>query len=86
MTPDQEWVHYSSRRAKLGKIVLAGDPNCWLCGQPGADSIDHVLPKHTHRELMWDLGNMKPAHGSCNSSKGAGTGPAGVGPRSRSDW
>ena len=41
---------------------------CWLCEDPYADTIDHIVP--------WDLGgsnhpaNLAPAHTKCNSSRG----------------
>lgn len=42
---------------------------CWLCARSGADTIDHVVP------VLWGgsdhPSNLKPAHRSCNSSKGA---------------
>lgn len=71
-----EWVRMASRRRKVSAVVLAKDenghpPNCWICKQPGADSVDHVLPRSKYPELTWDLSNMQPAHGGCNSSKGA---------------
>ena len=41
---------------------------CWLCGQPGATTKDHVIP--------WSLGgtddveNLRPAHKRCNQRRG----------------
>jgi len=67
---------------------------CWLCGKKGADTIDHVVP------VLWGgadhPSNLKPAHRSCNSSKGASRPPKkcwtiptlwidGYGPRSHQD-
>jgi len=43
---------------------------CWICHLPGATTADHVLPKSQYPELMFDLDNLRPAHGPCNSSKG----------------
>ena len=60
----------------LRKQVLEGNPNCWLCGKPGADTVDHILPLSQFPELAHDITNLRPAHRSCNSSKGAGTGQA----------
>jgi 5-methylcytosine-specific restriction endonuclease McrA len=42
---------------------------CWVCGEPGADSIDHVVPISeggTHT-----LDNLRPAHRACNSRRNA---------------
>lgn len=43
--------------------------HCWLCGAPGADSVDHVIPIIAGGPHI--LANLRPAHRSCNSSKGA---------------
>ena len=60
------------RRARAE--VLAMSTVCWLCGHPGADSVDHVVPlrvlKETGRmDLANDVRNLKPAHKSCNSRR-----------------
>ena len=43
---------------------------CHLCGLPGANSADHVIPKSVRPDLTFDLDNLRPAHDTCNSSKG----------------
>lgn len=43
---------------------------CHICGLPGANTADHLIPKSIAPERTWDLSNLRPAHGSCNSSKG----------------
>lgn len=73
-TPAEEWSNNGARRRRCAAVVLAPDedghpPACHICGQPGADSIDHVKPKARFPELIWELGNMRPAHESCNKSK-----------------
>lgn len=70
-------------------------PPCWLCGQPidytlkhphkGSFTADHILPLDSHPELAEDPGNIVAAHLSCNSSKGAGAAPLGLGNRS-DEW
>jgi 5-methylcytosine-specific restriction endonuclease McrA len=42
---------------------------CWLCGNAGADTVDHVLP--ISRGGPHILANLRPAHHSCNGRKGA---------------
>ena len=85
-----EWKSNGGRRRAISKIVLAPDkdgnpPRCWLCGGPGADTVDHVISKRARPDLVWDLGNLRPAHGSCNDSKGQGLAPAGLGSLSE-EW
>lgn len=57
-----------------------GDP-CWLCGQPidysapryteSSFEADHAKPVSTHPHLELVIGNLRPAHSSCNRSRGA---------------
>lgn len=53
--------------------VLAASNICWLCGKPGATTVDHVVPvsklPHDH-PLVRDPANLRPAHTSCNSARG----------------
>lgn len=64
---------YNYRR--LRAQVLATHPPCWLCGQPGADQADHVVPVAAGGTDTLD--NLRPAHAHCNKRKGArvGRGP-----------
>lgn len=71
------------RWRQLRAMVLESSDVCWLCGTPGADTIDHVLPLSIYPELAHDLSNLRPAHKSCNSSKGAGRNHQPKMPRSR---
>ena len=53
----------------LRQRILADQPNCAICGRPGADTIDHIQPLElggTNEEH-----NLRPAHRSCNSRLGA---------------
>jgi 5-methylcytosine-specific restriction endonuclease McrA len=43
---------------------------CHLCGRPGADTVDHLIPTSVDPTLRWDIGNVRPAHLSCNSERG----------------
>jgi 5-methylcytosine-specific restriction endonuclease McrA len=56
---------------RLRERVLSQSNICWLCGQPGADTIDHIVPLSVAPHLGEDEGNLLPAHRTCNSSKGA---------------
>ncbi|MFJ3394010.1 HNH endonuclease [Leifsonia aquatica] len=43
---------------------------CRLCGLPGADSADHIVPRSKAPELTWELSNLRPAHKRCNEARG----------------
>ena len=62
-TRDQSHLRYR-------EIVLRRDSGiCHLCGEPGAWTIDHFIPwKYGGTD---HLDNLRAAHGTCNSSKGA---------------
>ena len=62
----------SSQWKRLRRQILASSDVCWLCGKPGADTVDHLLPLSQFPELAHDIGNLRPAHKTCNSKKGAG--------------
>ena len=52
--------------------ILANNPDCALCGRPGADSIDHITPVALGGTN--ERNNLRPAHRSCNSAAGAAMG------------
>lgn len=43
---------------------------CWWCGQPGADTIDHLDPVSRVGARLPHITRVRPAHGRCNSSRG----------------
>lgn len=57
-------------REKTVPRVLRRDHGiCHLCGQPGADTADHLVPAaHGGDETM---ANLKAAHVKCNTIRGA---------------
>ena len=57
------------RRLSL-EVKRVGDLVCWLCGAPGADTLDHVTP--VSRGGTNDPANLRPAHRACNSERGNG--------------
>lgn len=58
---------------RLRRLVFARDGDvCHLCGEAGADSVDHVIPRKVAPELALEPSNLRPAHVSCNSARGAG--------------
>ena len=65
------------RAARLRAATLdAYGTVCHLCGRPGADSADHLIPRSLGG--LDTLDNLRPAHLSCNQSRGAGTLPSAV--------
>jgi 5-methylcytosine-specific restriction endonuclease McrA len=58
------------RVPKIRAMVFAEyGTTCWLCGLPGADTVDHV---HARALGGTDtLSNLRPAHGYCNTGRGA---------------
>lgn len=42
---------------------------CWLCGFPGANTADHIIPRSLGG-AVFNLDNLGPAHKNCNESRG----------------
>lgn len=62
----------TSRRGwnRLRRQVLERDRHvCWICGEAGADSADHLVP--VSKGGTDTLDNLKAAHLWCNKSRGA---------------
>lgn len=59
---------YNGDYPKNRALCLAASDICWLCGYPGADTADHVVP--ITRGGDHSLANLKPAHNRCNNRKG----------------
>jgi len=55
-------------RRRVVEVRRVGDVVCWLCGYPGADTLDHVVP--VSRGGTNDPANLRPAHRGCNSDRG----------------
>lgn len=57
------------KRQELRRYVLARDRAvCWLCGKPGATTVDHVIPRSLGGPDT--AANLKAAHAWCNTSRG----------------
>lgn len=61
--------------ARISRDVIRRDGGiCHLCGLPGADTADHLIPRRgqpQYREA--DMRELAAAHRACNSGKGART-------------
>jgi len=51
---------YQKRRAE----ILSKNPKCYICGKPGADSVDHVPSRQDPNA------KLRACHLSCNSARG----------------
>lgn len=65
----------STRRwRQLRARILAASTVCHICGQPGADAVDHRVPI-SRGGAQYDPANLAPAHHDvpphCNRRKGA---------------
>jgi len=69
------------QQLRIEAFALYGD-TCHLCGQPGATTIDHLDPlAYNDRGATPTIDRVRPAHQTCNSSRGAKQPPPS--PRSR---
>jgi 5-methylcytosine-specific restriction endonuclease McrA len=48
---------------RLAREILRASDICWLCGNGGADTVDHVVPLAVAPQLAEVRSNLKPAHG-----------------------
>lgn len=61
---------YGYEWQQKSRAVIERDAGwCYLCGQYGADTADHVIPKALGGTD--DLDNLRASHVACNSRKGA---------------
>jgi 5-methylcytosine-specific restriction endonuclease McrA len=60
---------YDYQWQKMRKRILHASDICWLCGHPGANSVDHVVPLSKGGARL-DPANLRPAHMICNSRRG----------------
>jgi 5-methylcytosine-specific restriction endonuclease McrA len=57
--------------ARISRQVIARDEGiCHICGEPGADTADHLLPRSLGGDSA-DMGLLAAAHRACNSRRGA---------------
>ena len=62
---------WGGRRAQewTAKVLETYGTICRLCGLPGADTADHIVAR-SKGGALYDVRNGRPAHSSCNSSRG----------------
>ena len=59
---------------KLRAEILADHPDCAMCGLPGADELDHIIPAALGGQPTRD--NVRSVHARCNRAAGARLGNA----------
>lgn len=62
---------WGGRKAQRYVVLTLAEygTTCYLCGLPGADSADHVVPR-SKGGAVFDLANLGPSHRSCNFRRG----------------
>mgnify|MGYP002546931531 CR=1 FL=1 len=91
----RQTARWRALRARLYERDRAVDAPCWICGQPidyrapagtpDAWEPDHVAPVSSDPDKAYDPGNIRPAHSSCNRSRGSSKGAPSIGEPSR-NW
>lgn len=78
-TTTEKGLGYAYR--KVAQRVLAEEHVCWMDGQPARPNdpltVDHIVPRS--RGGTHERSNLRAAHASCNSARGARPVDAGVG-------
>jgi hypothetical protein len=69
------WHGTYARTRTRATLTLRGR-TCWLCGEPGATTADHRVPRSRGGDD--ELTNLMPAHRACNGRRG-NTNPPGEG-------
>lgn len=63
--------HVGHRWRVMRRHILDQSTVCWICLQPGATTVDHIVPVSLGGSPL-DPSNLRPAHLTCNSRRGNG--------------
>lgn len=66
--PTERWGGRKAQQYVKACLETYGS-TCWLCGLPGANTADHVIPRSLGG-AVYDLANLAPAHKRCNEARG----------------
>ena len=71
--PDHALPNRSGTYTRTAKQVVANATHCHLCGLPFTDPTDPPVADHLVPRSLGgsdDIGNLRPAHRSCNGRRG----------------
>jgi hypothetical protein len=65
-----KWRYHAAGKLGYSKagLLRRDGHRCAYCGRPGADTVDHVLPRSRGGQTGWL--NTVAAHATCNQAKG----------------
>lgn len=73
-------------RSLVTQVLMEEGGICHLCGQPGSDSGDHLIPFSVRPDLEFERWNVRAAHALCNRRRGTNPVPARVELKTNQAW